>query len=317
MTVSSPARWTLLLRAAVSAGGLMLLVYLLSSQDWNQIRRLVAGIGWGRMIVALAATFASRLAVAGRWHALLRGAHASVRPRATIEITFAGLFATNFLPTTVGGDMVRMAGAFQLEIDRAVAAASLIVDRLVGMAGMALALPLGLAAGVASAGTGRWPGPSGLLLAWALPSPAWLTRSLSGIRSALRRVWGAFGLWRRNPSSLGLAFGWTFTHMAFLFGTIVLLLDGMGEPRGFFPVAGAWSLVYFITLFPISLNGLGVQEVALTFFFTRLLGLPTDVTLVLALSIRLLQMLASLPGAFFLGRLLPRARSGDTAGAGS
>ena len=105
--------------------------------------------------------------------------------------------------------------------------------------------------------------------------------------------------------------------MALLFGTILLLLDGMGAPSTFFAVAGAWSLVYFITLFPISLNGLGVQEVALTFIFTRLLGLPTDVVLVLAVSIRLLQMLASLPGAFFLGRLLPRVRSGDAVEAGS
>jgi hypothetical protein len=316
LTASSRSRWITLLRAAVSAAGVLLLIVLLASEDWNQVRRLVAGIGTGRMVVALAATFASRLAVAGRWHALLRGAHASVRPRATIEITFAGLFATNFLPTTVGGDLVRLAGAFQLEVDRAVAAASLIVDRLVGMVGMALALPLALAKVLAAPGVRAWLGP-GILLASAWQMPEWLDRPVSAIRSSLGRVWQAFGLWRRNPASIALAFGWTFAHMALLFGMILLLLEGMGAPSTFFAVAGAWSLVYFITLFPISLNGLGVQEVALTFVFTRLLGLPTDVVLVLAVSIRLLQMLASLPGAFFLGRLLPRVQSGDAAGAGS
>jgi len=316
LTASSRSRWITLLRAAVSAAGLLLLFVLLASEDWNQVRRLVAGIGIGRMILALAATFASRLAVAGRWHALLRGAQAPVRPRATIEITFAGLFATNFLPTTVGGDLVRLAGAFQLEVDRAVAAASLIVDRLVGMAAMAFALPLALAQGMGVPGVGRWLGP-GILLASAWEAPEWLRRPASAVRSALRRVWQAFGLWRRNPASIALAFGWTFAHMALLFGTILLLLDGMGAPSTFFAVAGAWSLVYFITLFPISLNGLGVQEVALTFIFTRLLGLPTDVVLVLAVSIRSLQMLASLPGAFFLGRLLPRLRPGDAVEAGS
>ena len=315
MTASSRSRWITLLRAAVSAAGLLLLLVLLASEDWSQVRRLVAGIGMGRLILALAATLASRLAVAGRWHALLRGAQASVPRRATIEITFAGLFATNFLPTTVGGDLVRLAGAFQLEVDRAVAAASLIVDRLVGMAGMALALPLALAEGLAEPGVGRWLGP-GVLLACAWKAPDWLRRPASAVRSVLRRVWQAFSLWRRNPASLAMAFAWTLTHMALLFGTILLLLDGMGAPSTFLRVAGAWSVVYFITLFPISLNGLGVQEVALTFIFPRVLGLPTDVVLVLAVSVRLLQMLASLPGAFFLGRLLPGVRSENAAGGG-
>ncbi|MBW6474542.1 MAG: hypothetical protein K0B14_15555 [Anaerolineaceae bacterium] len=48
------------------------------------------------------------------------------------------------MPTTIGGDVVRLAGAMRLGIGGSLAAASLMVDRLIGMAGMAMAAPLGL-----------------------------------------------------------------------------------------------------------------------------------------------------------------------------
>ena len=39
--------------------------------------------------------------------------------------------------------------------------------------------------------------------------------------------------------------------------------------------------MYFITLFPVSINGLGLQEVALTAIFTELGGISTQAALVL------------------------------------
>ena len=64
--------------------------------------------------------------------------------RQSTHLTFAMLFASNFLPTTIGGDVVRLAGALRLGFDQAISVASLVVDRLVGMTGMAMALLLGL-----------------------------------------------------------------------------------------------------------------------------------------------------------------------------
>jgi len=303
--------WSTLLRIAGSVAGVGLLVYLLANQDWEQIRRLFVQIGWGRLLAALGLTLCSRLAVAGRWHVLLRGARAPVHVRDSLEITFAGLFASNFLPTTIGGDVVRLAGAFQLEIDKAVSTASLIVDRLVGMAGMALALPVGLAAGMRelsgllALGTGPW------LLALATSEgdqPGWLKRAGRRVRSAAQRVLRALGIWARQPRSLLASLGFTLLHMALLFSSIAILLSAMGESMTVLSIAGLWSLVYFITLFPVSINGLGLQEVALTAIFTELGGISTQAALVLAVCLRLLAMLASLPGAFFIGRVLPGAR---------
>jgi len=45
------------------------------------------------------------------------------------------------LPTTIGGDVLRLAGAVRLGLSTSLAAASLVVDRLVGMTGMVLMVP--------------------------------------------------------------------------------------------------------------------------------------------------------------------------------
>ena len=49
-----------------------------------------------------------------------------------------------FLPTTIGGDVVRLAGAMQMGYDRAVSLASLVADRLIGALAMIFTVPFGL-----------------------------------------------------------------------------------------------------------------------------------------------------------------------------
>ena len=66
---------------------------------------------------------------------LLRSAGTGISTRLSTQITFAGLFAANFLPTTIGGGVVRLTWTIRLGYDQAVCVASLVADRLVGMAG--------------------------------------------------------------------------------------------------------------------------------------------------------------------------------------
>src|SRR4030066_1003485 len=122
----------------------VLLVYLLRQQGWGEIVAAIQHIPIWRLLLAMGLMMVSRFAVAGRWHVLLRSAGVWIAMGETLRVTFAGLFSTNFLPTTVGGDVVRLAGAMQLKFDMAICAASLIVDRLLGMAGMAIVVPFGL-----------------------------------------------------------------------------------------------------------------------------------------------------------------------------
>jgi hypothetical protein len=92
------------------------------------------------------------------------------------------------------------------------------------------------------------------------------------------------------------------------FTAVWVLLEGMGEPISFWLVMGFWSASYFVTLLPISINGMGVQELALTFFFVTMGGISPSGGLTMALLMRILQMLASLPGALFLPDIMAGRR---------
>jgi hypothetical protein len=72
----------------------------------------------------------------------------------------------------------------------------------------------------------------------------------------------------------------------------------------FLLVAGLWSLAYFITLVPVSINGYGIQELSLTFLFSHVAGLSTAVSLTIALLFRALYAGVSLIGAFYLPSIL-------------
>jgi len=126
----------------------------------------------------------------------------------SLRLTFAGLFASNVLPTTVGGDVVRLAGAVRLGIDPALAAASLVADRLVGMAGMFLALPLVIPSFIAYLSQQKTSGSLPLLSAIPFISNAW-----NKIKQAFQSVIFNFRYWAKNPLILLRALGFTLIHM--------------------------------------------------------------------------------------------------------
>jgi hypothetical protein len=106
---------------------------------------------------------------------------------------------------------------------------------------------------------------------------------------------------------LTLALVFTLIHQACIYGIITLLLSDLEEPLTFWMVAGLWSFIYFITLLPISINGYGVQELALLFFFTQVASASEPAALAVATLVRLTQMFASLPGALFLPSIMAGA----------
>lgn len=229
----------------------------------------------------------------------MRSAGTGITLRQSLRLTFAMLFASNFLPTTIGGDVVRLAGAIRLGFDQAISVASLVVDRLVGMTGMAMALLFGIPAYI------RYFSNSGTATTLAVP---WFTSLANKTINFLQQLTQAVTIWLHKPASLLEALGITWVHMLCTFATVWILLRGMGEQIPFWMVMGMWSAAYFVTLLPISFNGMGVQELALTFFYVTIAGISPSSGLTLALLIRILQMIASLPGALFIPEIMAGKR---------
>ncbi|NTU55777.1 MAG: flippase-like domain-containing protein [Anaerolineales bacterium] len=279
--------------ALQSAGTLLaviLLVVLLRDGGWDEIITVFRTIKTADLLWVALLFLISRLATVGRWHVLLRSGGINIRFRDSASLTFTGLFASNFLPTTIGGDVVRLAGAMQMGFDRAVCLASIAADRLIGMAGMTMVLPVGIVHSWSLLET----------LPASFSTAAWLQRPLA----FLKRTFSVFSLWLRKPGALLGSLAFTWIHMLCLFGSIYIFADDLGIHTSFWMIAGLWSLTYFITLIPISVNGYGLQELSFTFFMTNVAGWTPGVSLSVAVLIRAFSILASLPGALFLPSIM-------------
>ncbi|OGO64768.1 MAG: hypothetical protein A2Z45_00910 [Chloroflexi bacterium RBG_19FT_COMBO_55_16] len=305
-------RFAFLLRLFGTLLAAVLLVYLLSQQGWGEIIAAIQHIPIWRLLLAMGLMMISRFAVAGRWHVLLRSAGVWIAVSETLRVTFAGLFSTNFLPTTVGGDVVRLAGVIQLKFDMAICAASLIVDRLLGMAGMAMVVPFGLPSFLeSSASSSTLIYEPSYLLASSLAAPLrkWGKPMWEKGTQMLHRIIAALAIWRKHPRSLLIAFVFSWINMLCLFSVVSLILNGMGENIPFWLIGGLFSIVYFVTLLPFSINGYGIQEVSMTFIFSTVGGASLQSGLTMALIFRTLMMIASLPGAAFVPELLAGAKN--------
>lgn len=302
------------LRAIGTLSALALLLYLLSQQGWHDISQAIVQIAPWRLALAMVLMLLSRLAVASRWHVLLRAGKVDISASQSFRITFAGLFASNFLPTTIGGDVIRLAGALQLRCDGVVSTASLIADRLVGIAGMAMALPLGLPRlihGTQLQGLSPQLFPLGLAAFFPPVLKTWMLKIWLRAKGLFGSLLAALSLWAKQPGGFLLALTFSWVHMLCTFGVLTLFLQGMGEPLSFWLIGGLYSLVYFITLFPISINGYGLQELSMTYVFIQWGGVALSHSLSAALLFRTLVMLGSLPGALFIPGLLAYSRQKD------
>ena len=266
-----------------------LLVVLLKGEQWHDILNTFRKIKPIDLLWVALLFLIGRIATVGRWHVLLRSGGIDMRFKDSMALTFTSLFASNFLPTTVGGDVVRLAGAIQMGFDRAVSLASIAADRLIGMLGMTMIAPIGLAY--------SW---SVLQLNGSLSFLVFLQKPIS----FLKRTLSVFGIWLKKPVSLLGSLACAWVNMLCLFSSIYILIAGFGSHISFWMIAGLWSLTYFITLMPISINGYGVQELAFTFLMSHVAGLSPAVSLSVVVLIRAYQVLSSLPGALFLPSIL-------------
>lgn len=279
----------LLIRLLGSVLALVLLIVLIEEEGDGELFSALRRVSSFYFLWAVVALFVSRLFAVARWHILLQSAGVKITFLRTTMLTFTGNFSSNFLPTTIGGDVARLAGAMQLGYDRAICLASLVVDRLVGMAGMALALPLGLVPVFANGG-----------LTQAIALPAIFQKGMDFIR----RTFEALSLWLKKPLALTGSLMATIGNQVLIYLAIYLLLQGIDHYVPFWLVAGLYTLTYFVTLIPISINGLGVQELSLAFLLTQFAGLTPSESATIALLTRVLFVIASFPGAFFLPSIL-------------
>ncbi|MGA7192553.1 MAG: lysylphosphatidylglycerol synthase transmembrane domain-containing protein [Anaerolineales bacterium] len=269
-----------------------LIVFLFRGQGWDEIVTAFKQISFSQILLAFVLILLSRFCVVLRWYILLRAGNVKISFSDALALTFTGLFSSNFLPTTIGGDVVRLAGAMQMGYDRAVSLASLVADRLIGALAMIFTVPFGLIP--------AWHILASASSASAMAVPAIFQKTWDFIKRTLQ----TFSIWFKNPLALFAALACTWGHVLCTCLALAVLISALGEHMSFWLIVGLWSISYFVTLIPISINGYGVQELSLTFLFSRVGGISPAAGLTLAVMIRVFYMVASLPGAVYLPAIL-------------
>jgi len=282
-------RWLQWAGTLVSAG---LFINLLARQDWANTwhtMNLVPAWLWPLSILCMATGMVLN---AARWHGLLRAQGTGVPFREVIKIVFAGAFASNFLPSTIGGDAYRVVSILRYSSSRSVALASVVVDRALNVIAYATYLPfIWLALG------------SPLGLVQAPPAGAAFVPDL---QQAIQKVRAAFTAWARRPRSLLVGFVISWLSIIVVIFAVWLLAWGLEIPVSLGQVLGVSTFTYFLLLLPISINGYGLREFTVTALYMRL-GATLEQATTLAILTRFFMLLETLPGALWLSQVFPGA----------
>ena len=312
-----------LLKAAVSVA---LLWVLFSRVDvarlWSVARH--ASALW--LIAALALYLAMVLTSAWRWGLLLKaqGLHFTFR---TLTSSFlVATFFNNFLPSNLGGDVIRIADTAPAAGSKTLATTVVLIDRGLGLLGLILMAALGATAGPRFGATGVGPG-----LLWAafaggaavatlaLVFPEALTRLLQPLRllhaewvdERLARLTSALLRFRETPTALSGCFAGAVAVQTILVLFYLAIARSMGIPVGFTALAVIVPITFIVQMLPVSMNGFGVREATFGFYFTRL-GLPLESALLVSFVGAALIILFSLSGGVvYLGRQAKAHRSID------
>jgi len=91
---------------------------------------------------------------------------------------------------------------------------------------------------------------------------------------------------------------------------IWILARGLGMDIALYEVMGIMVLTYFISMLPISINGYGLREVAVTALYMQV-GASLEQASTLAVITRFMLLLETLPGALWLSDIVTPEKKGE------
>lgn len=298
----------LFLKIAFSVG---LLGYLLLTSDLTALHRRLRG-GDTALLMGAAVIYGLILLLSTwRWRLLLT-AQGFEAPMGRLSASYlVATFFNNFLPSNIGGDLIRVRDGSELTGSTTASLAVVAIDRILGLGALYV-----LAAGAYLLGSATLQDLAGARPALILlgvvfatiayvffrPGVARRLMAASGLASrpwALRRfeiVQGAVHVYRRQMWTVWSAFGASIALQALV---VWYYYDVAQSLRIGLPLSACFLIVPLCSLvqtIPISFNGWGLRESVFILYFGQL-GLSRDSALALSLVGAGLILLLSLSGA--------------------
>jgi uncharacterized membrane protein YbhN (UPF0104 family) len=310
-------RWRSLgLRLAGSAVLLGVLVMKAPDFDADElVPTWTAATGWwlvGAAVLTLAGILLSSL----RWQVVLAALGVRSRLRHLVNHYLACQFVSNVLPTTIGGDVLRVSRLSRESGESPASFASVVLERLTGW----LVLPIISYVGfVVNPGLTHLGAATGVALALTTATLALLALVLGlvasrrfGDRTTGREGWRRFAAavhlgverLRRDPGAAAnvLAVGFAYQVVLVFSALFAAKAVGMGVEVGPTALLAFFPAVAIAQVLPVGISGLGIREGAFVLFLGPL-GVPDEQAVALGLLLYLLNLGVSLLGApaFALG----------------
>lgn len=310
----------LLVRILATAG---ILYWVARSQEWEELRGAFASLEWWAWLGALFLYLGAQTMSAVRWHALSCAMGLKAPFRSFLRLYFLGMFFNLFLPTSIGGDVVRSIGlGNRVQGRQGTAAVSVILERAIGLVAL-LALgaigylfhPLDVVSGwvvlAIAVGTALaiaiWP-----MLPWLMPRLRhWKLFRRPSLRHESKRpkvfrmrrkmAYMAEALNEEIPHAQERGRLWTlalvlsFPVQILTVLMVVVLGESIGVETSLAFYAVAFSAVTLVTLLPITIAGVGLREGTFVELFASA-GLSSEAGMALGLLVFSVQAASSLFG---------------------
>ncbi len=245
-----------------------------------------------------------------KWFLLLRGTGRPLSYRATVRITFIGMFSNYFLPTSIGGDLVRVGLAMRAGVPGSTGALTVFLQRFTGLVALLVIGLLGVLAGAAAAeqrpervllvaAAVTVIGLAGMAVGavaeqrWALGDrlPGFLGRPVRRLGEGLRQL-------ASSPGTVASVMAVSVVYQLGMVGLQALL----GIAAGVTPTPLHWlwivPLMSLGEMVPVGLAGIGPREATAEYLLGQL-GFAGQAVLA-SLMWQAMRILTSLPGGYLL-----------------
>ena len=290
-----------------------LLAFLFSRIDVGRLWASASRASPSWLLVAMAVYLVNVVASTWRWHLLLDAQDVQVRRRALFESFLVALFFNNFLPSNIGGDVIRIGDTAKPAGSKTLAATVVLVDRGLGLMGLVLVAAIGatIAESTRHVVIPIWPSWlwAGFLIGAAASAPAVLAPAGFGrmlqpltvfhpewVSSRIDKVTAVLARFHDRPAALAGCFGGAIFVQATIVVFYFLVAHALRLDMTFWDLAVIVPMSFVVQMLPVSVNGFGIREATFAFYFSRI-GQPLENALLVSLVPTALIMLFSLTGA--------------------
>ncbi|MFC1634844.1 lysylphosphatidylglycerol synthase transmembrane domain-containing protein [Planctomycetota bacterium] len=327
----------LCLRFAVIAIGVIWAAFWISrEQRWANLTTIFRKMNMGIFVLTLSIFIFCQVVIGFRWWVLLRVQSIYISLWAAVKLYFLGWFYNNFMPSSVGGDLVRAWYVTRHTDKRFEAVLSVFADRAIGLLSTLIIAAFFYSLFLSGQGekinlTGK--GHSFTFLAqhkWMILYVFLVVAVVFCVlvvyprtRAILIKIWSSLchhswatvvklkitmAVYCNKPLTLFIAFILTVGAQIVVITGFWILGVNMGIDAGIKYYYVFFTLMWVVAALPVSIGGAVVMEGGLAYLFVQFAGVEPEAALALALSQRVVWMVASVPGAMvhLIGAHLPK-----------